>query len=190
MDGLAGHCGTSDVLDVVEAAKSLSTELTAVSVIGGSHGGFLAGHLIGQYPAMFRAAVLRNPVINIASMISGTDITEWCAVEALGLDFETQRDSLRLNSEKVCKMFQASPINYAEDVTTPTMVVLGKNDRRVPPFQGKEMYFTLKRRGIPTRMLVYDDPHPIEKVESNCDCWINIALWFDEHDALDLSVLE
>ncbi len=45
-----------------------------IAVCGGSHGGFLAAHLIGQFPGMFRAACMRNPVTNIPSMTTTSDI--------------------------------------------------------------------------------------------------------------------
>ena len=35
-----------------------------VVIIGGSHGGFLAGHAVGAHAELYRAAALRNPVIN------------------------------------------------------------------------------------------------------------------------------
>lgn len=55
-----------------------------VSVVGGSHGGFLTAHLLGQHPAAFRSGVMRNPVTNISAMIAASDIPDWCYVEALG----------------------------------------------------------------------------------------------------------
>ena len=50
-------------------------------VMGGSHGGFLTGHLIGQYPDIFMCASSRNPVLNLLAMFGLTDIPDWILCE-------------------------------------------------------------------------------------------------------------
>jgi hypothetical protein len=57
-----------------------------VVVIGGSHGGFLAGHAVAQYPRTYAAAALRNPVTNLASLLSTSDIADWTLVEGVGVE--------------------------------------------------------------------------------------------------------
>jgi acylaminoacyl-peptidase len=40
-----------------------------VAVVGGSHGGFLTGHLLGQHPEAFTCGVMRNPVLDVRLMV-------------------------------------------------------------------------------------------------------------------------
>lgn len=79
IDSLLGGIGRNDVDDMVQAVHlTLSNEeyidANRLFVVGGSHGGFLTAHLIGQFPTMFRAAAMRNPVTNIPPMASVSDI--------------------------------------------------------------------------------------------------------------------
>ncbi|KAL7521562.1 hypothetical protein ACHAWX_006982 [Stephanocyclus meneghinianus] len=88
LESLAGNAGSLDVLDVVAATRAVIemgfVDPDRVGVCGGSHGGFLAGHLIGQHPNLFKVAAMRNPCTNIASMVTATDIPDWCYIETLG----------------------------------------------------------------------------------------------------------
>jgi acetyl esterase/lipase len=51
-----------------EAVNEGYVDPARVALCGGSHGGFLAGHLAGQHADRFKAAVLRNPVLDISLM--------------------------------------------------------------------------------------------------------------------------
>jgi acylaminoacyl-peptidase len=67
IDSLPGDIGTQDVKDMQQAAEYCLKEYNFKKsfVYGGSHGGFLSAHLIGQYPDFYSAAAIRNPVIQL-----------------------------------------------------------------------------------------------------------------------------
>ena len=65
----------------------------------------------------------RNPVTNIATMTTATDIRDWCDVEALGTyDFSNFRAA---SKEELGKMWDASPCRYAENVKAKVLVAVG-----------------------------------------------------------------
>ena len=86
---LPGNVGRLDVRDCVAALESGMKKMDIddalpKAIFGGSHRGFLGAHLVGQHADLFKAAILRNPVTNLVSMASTTDIPDWCCVEAFG----------------------------------------------------------------------------------------------------------
>jgi acylaminoacyl-peptidase len=153
-----------------------------IGICGGSHGGFLAAHCVGQFPEIFKVAAMRNPVTNIASMVTATDIPDWCFVEALGCGTYSMRIFRGAHKDEMHAMYDASPVQHATHVVAPTLMALGMSDRRVPPSQGLEFYHMIRAKGIITKLLQYDgDDHAIDKVVSEADHWINIKRWFDQY---------
>eukprot|EP00980_Cylindrotheca_fusiformis_P020564 scaffold7641_cov115-Cylindrotheca_fusiformis.AAC.10 len=185
VESLLTHIGTKDVQDVMamtkHAVKTYDLDQSKIGICGGSHGGFLTAHCIGQYPNFFKAAAMRNPVTNIAYMVTTTDIPDWCHAEALGsYNFESYRGP---NAEELSTMFAKSPISFISSVKTPTLIALGMKDLRVPPSQGMEYYHSLRSSAqVETKLLVYpEDNHALNRVATEADHWIHIKQWFDQY---------
>jgi len=185
LESLTGKVGKQDVEDCMAALHHVlglgDFDERRLGVVGGSHGGFLTAHLIGQYPHVFRAAAMRNPVTNMASMLTGTDIPDWNFIEGLGLGTYNFTSPGPTTADNIAALWPKSPIAHAAKVTTPTLVALGMKDRRVPPAQGLEFYHALKSRSVETRLLTYkDDGHALDRPATDADHWINVAAWFNE----------
>ncbi|KAH7882100.1 Alpha/Beta hydrolase protein [Phlebopus sp. FC_14] len=166
IQALLGQCGTLDVGDCIATVEELIklgiSDRSRQVVQGGSHGGFLAAHLIGQYPDVFSAAVMRNPVIS-AGELCASDITDWPYAE-FGLSFGP---GTHVTPEIYAKLYGASPISYIDKVKTPVLLLIGEDDLRVPPTQGKGYYHALKGRHRVAEMLVFPkETHPIDGVEA------------------------
>nr|CEL70674.1 TPA: Peptidase, S9A/B/C family, catalytic domain protein, related [Neospora caninum Liverpool] len=179
---LLGNVGRQDVDDVKQAVTDfIDSDPEAYSparavVVGGSHGGFLTCHLIGQFPDMFAAASTRNPVTNLASMVVESDIPDWCAAEALR---ERLNPSFVLSETDVVALYKASPVAYARHVKTPLLLGIGGADLRVPACQGIAFHKMLLGQGSPTRLLFYpEEDHRIDRPSCSEDYWVNTALWF------------
>lgn len=190
LNSLIGKIGYQDVEECVATTEwarhsvaGLSKD-TLIGALGGSHGGFLSAHLTSQYPSIYRAAVLRNPVTNIVSMHSSTDIRDWCFTEIGCFQWKMKdtMESLLTNPQVLERMWKHSPISHIQSCQAPTLLLLGGSDRRVPPSQGIEWHQILLSKQIPTKLLWYpDSDHSISDSPCSDDAWIHTLMWFDKY---------
>ncbi len=190
--GACVDCGTPDrtaFLEACEAGGGIGpVDCGRISVIGGSHGGFLTAHLIGQFPFVFRSAVARNPVIDISQMVGVTDIPDWCWVETLGIsgqdggyDYSTFKTP---GADTLAAMRACSPIEYVQHVTAAVLLTTGAKDRRVPCSQSVLYYHSLKAQGKTCRMQWYpEDCHPLSSASTDADALVHMLLWLQKYAA-------
>ncbi|KAI3695684.1 hypothetical protein L1987_78683 [Smallanthus sonchifolius] len=185
LQSLLGKIGSQDVNDVltsVDHAVDMGlANPSKITVLGGSHGGFLTTHLIGQAPDRFAAAAVRNPVCNLALMVCTSDIPDWCFVETFGtpgLSSYTEAPSPKLLSV----FHEKSPISHVLKVKTPTLFLLGAKDLRVPVTNGIQFARALKENGVVVKVIVFpEDIHPINRPQSDFESFVNIGVWFKKY---------
>jgi dipeptidyl aminopeptidase/acylaminoacyl peptidase len=114
-----------------------------LAVMGWSYGGYMTNWVITQ-TTRFKAAATGAGLSNMISMWGTNDIPTLIDDYFSGPPME-QTD----------RYWKQSPLYYVKNVTTPTLILHGEIDPRVPTGQGYEMYNALKRRGVETSMVVY-----------------------------------
>jgi dipeptidyl aminopeptidase/acylaminoacyl peptidase len=172
-----GEWGRKDGEDVMSgidfALKRYPIDPKRVGHTGHSYGGFMTNWLITQYPDRFAAAISGAGISNWISDYGTADIYRTKETEFFGTPWDPEaRD----------RMIKQSPLTWAGRVRTPTLFVHGEVDQRVPYEEGEQMYFALKRRGVPAKMIQYaGQPHGIGGHWNNVHRMINELKWWDRY---------
>ncbi|CAL8174452.1 unnamed protein product [Prunus armeniaca] len=152
-----------------------------LAVLGGSHGGFLKTHLIGQAQDKFVAAAARNPVCNLAIMVGTTDIPDWRYAEAYGSEGQNSF-TYAPSAEHLTLFLSKSPIAHVSKVKTPTLLLLGALDLRAPVSTGLQYARALKEKGVPVKVIVFpNDTHAIERPQSDFESFLSIGVCFKKY---------
>jgi dipeptidyl aminopeptidase/acylaminoacyl peptidase len=143
---------------------------TRMAVMGWSYGGFMTSWVIG-HTDRFQAACVGAAVTNLWSFTGTSDILDFLPGYFGGEPwdvFESYREH--------------SPMSYVRNVTTPTLVLHGEQDLRVPVSQGYELYNALTRRGVKAKMVVYPrTPHGPTEPKFLLDVARRHVGWVEDH---------
>jgi len=149
-DGFAtatrGDWGNLDYLDLMAgldaAIETNLVDADRLGCLGASAGGHLTCWIVG-HTNRFRAAVSQVPVTNFLSSYGTGDIGVRYSVQEMGgHPHEVQE-----------RYIKCSPVTYAHQCITPTLLIVGEHDWRCPPEQAEQFYTILKANGCVVEML-------------------------------------
>ncbi len=173
VEDVSGDWGGKPYTDIMNGVDKFAAlpyvDGNRLGAAGASYGGYMIDWILG-HTDRFKALVSHDGVYNLPAMYGTTEelwFTEW---EFKGNPWD--------NPELYQKW---SPSNYVKNFKTPTLVVHGELDFRVPVSQGFELFTALQRRGIPSKMLYYpDEGHWVLKPQ-NSKLWHQTVLdWMDQ----------
>jgi dipeptidyl aminopeptidase/acylaminoacyl peptidase len=168
--------GGEDMHDYLAGIDSLVAagivDPTRIAVSGTSYGGFMSSWLVTQ-TKRFAAAVPISPVANWYSQHFASQIP-W--FDKALLDGSPQRPGEQY--------FDRSPVFFAENASTPTLVLAGGRDKNTPPGQAIEFFGALTEAGVETALAVYpEDGHSLRGYPAYPDSAARIVEWLQRHIA-------
>jgi dipeptidyl aminopeptidase/acylaminoacyl peptidase len=177
-DEISGDWGGkvyTDILNgvaLVAGAQYIDKE--RVGAAGGSYGGYMVNWILGHNDdprVKFKALVSHAGVYNLTSMYGATEELWFADWEFKGKPWT--------NPAMYDKW---SPHKFAANFKTPTLVVHGELDYRVPVTEGLQLFTALQSQNVPSRLLYYpDEGHWVLKPQ-NSELWYNTVLgWFDSY---------
>ncbi len=166
-----GYGDLSDLLAGVDHVVDMGVaHPDSLLLMGWSYGGYMTSFAVTQTDR-FKAASMGAGLPNLISMVSTTDIGDYLTGHMGGEyfdDYETYE--------------KHSAVYHIRNVTTPTQVIHGAQDLRVPFTQGQEFYTSLARLGVETEMIVYPrTPHGPREPKFLMDVSERIMTWFEKH---------
>jgi dipeptidyl aminopeptidase/acylaminoacyl peptidase len=134
---------------------------------GGSYGGYLATLLLGR-PHPFKTLIAHAGVYDLYSQVA-TD--SGATKERYG---EYWQDFDRINRN--------SPHMNAANFKTPTLIIHGQLDMRVPVNNGLELFNTLQNRGVPSKLVYFpDENHWILKPQNSLFWYETNRQWLEKY---------
>ncbi|TPG78798.1 S9 family peptidase [Brevibacillus laterosporus] len=146
-----------------------------MGVTGGSYGGFMTNWIV-THNQRFRAAVTQRSISNWISFAGVSDIGYYFAKWEVQGDLVTDPD----------RLWQHSPLRYAQHVETPLLILHGERDYRCPIEQAEQFFTAIKQhKKAPVRFMRFPDAthelsrsgdpaHRIARLQA-------IVGWFEEY---------
>jgi len=174
-DRVAGAVGMEDWADVEAGIDHLVAagiaDAERLGIGGWSQGGFMTAWAVGQ-TRRFKAGIMGAGVSDWGMMVATSDLPHFEAMLGGSTGWEGigphHHDAL-------------SPISFAATVTTPTLILHGALDERVPVSQARFFAQALRKHGVPGELVVYPrEPHGIRERNHQLDLLRRVRAWVEQ----------
>jgi dipeptidyl aminopeptidase/acylaminoacyl peptidase len=173
-DSISGDWGGKPYVDLMKGLDYVEKTYPFIdknreAALGASYGGYMANWLLG-HTNRFKCIVSHDGMFNTESAYGTTEelwFPEW---EFRGPPWKNR---------EVYRKF--SPHLYVDKFKTPTLVVHGQNDYRLDVSEGFQLFTTLQRLKIPSKMLYFpDEGHWVLKPQNSRLWYKTVNDWVDQ----------
>ncbi len=163
----------TDVLDGIDdLAGRFPIDKARVGITGGSYGGYFTGLGVTRYSERFAAGASLFGISDWISFLGQTDIP----VE----NSQVHWDLWCYDHVETCR--EASPVGNIGKAGTPTLILQGDADPRVPKPQSDQLYAALRWKGVPVEYLVFPrEKHGFRERAHQIEAFERVLLWFQKY---------
>ncbi|MBE3556298.1 MAG: S9 family peptidase [Firmicutes bacterium] len=151
-----GHLDWEDIQDWTDrVGQEPGIDADRLGIAGGSYGGYMTNWAIG-HTDRFQAAVTMRSVVNEFSMFGTSDLTY-----TEGGDFGEFGGPPWEVPERYRRV---SPLTFAGQMHTPTLILHSEQDYRCPISEGEQLYMALRFRGVETEFVRFpNESHELSR---------------------------
>ena len=161
-----------DLQKGMEAVGKIDSQLDTANAcaLGGSYGGYMMNWISGNWPDRFKCLVNHAGIFDLRAMAYETEEL-WFDQWDNGGPWTTRADAEKWN-----------PVNHVAKWKTPTLVIHGEKDYRIPYSQSLAAFTALQQQGVESKLLVYpDENHWILKPKNSIQWYQTVFKWVGKH---------
>ena len=175
-DQISGDYGGMNQLDYLQTVDVLKKEPYSdenrIGAVGASYGGYSVYWLAGHHDHRFKAFIAHCGIYDFYSMYGSTEENFFTNHDYEGPYWQDPEP----------KSYEFSPHKYVQNWDTPILIITGQNDFRIPYTQSLEAFNCAKMRGIPARLVFFDDETHFVVKPQNAVLWQReFKNWLDKY---------
>jgi dipeptidyl aminopeptidase/acylaminoacyl peptidase len=160
ISGDYGGKNIQDYLDATDAmAKETYVDANKMGAVGASYGGYSVFYLAGVHEGRFKVFISHCGVFNFESEYGSTEEL-WFNNKDYGGPYWKNLPS-----------YKFSPHLMVDKWTTPILIITGANDFRIPYTQSMEAFQAAQLKGVPSRLLFFEDEYHWVTKPQNAIIW-------------------
>jgi dipeptidyl aminopeptidase/acylaminoacyl peptidase len=170
-DSINPDLATLPYEDTIKAAEWLMAQpyvdRERMAAGGGSYGGYLASTLLGrEHP--FKTLIAHAAVYDMYTQVAA--------------DYGAEKPRFGHHWERPDEFARISPHMHAGRFDTPTLVIHGQLDLRVPVNHGIELFNTLQSKGVPSKLVYFpDENHWVLEPQNSLFWYRTVQEWLAKY---------
>ena len=179
LDQISGDYSGQNIRDyrsaIDDVAKEKWCDKERLGCVGASYGGYSVFYLAGHHQKRFKAFIAHCGIFNFESMYGHTEEMFFVNNDYGGAYWDK-------NNKTAMRSYANSPHKAVDKWDTPILIFTGERDYRIPYTQSLEAFTAARLRGIPSRLVSFEnEAHQVFKPQNSLVWNREFFGWLDKY---------